>query len=553
MTDDLHDNIDSTSGATARARPATAILALVCLGLVLYVPGLRWGLPATASWSQDTIAGVRTLGAVETWPGSWAGRYPPLHYLLLRAAYEPYLRWAVASGAASRHQVTGQLQLEPPFDKHVGALLLIARAIAAVMAIGATLAIFVTARKLLHDTLAAGVAAATLMASAAYAYFAHLGNVDIPSVFWFALSLVFYVRLLDTRRIADALLLGFFGSLAISTKDSVAGAYPGMAIVLLGVEIVRLRADRSWFLATIRVLFQSRWLVGLAAFAIPYLFLNGVFNDPQAYLDRMKYWLGITPGTIHLKQHHYDGQLALFAATIYYAAGAVGWPLLAVMVASTVHALRRHKQLALIVFLPVLTYYLIIIVPQGFVYSRFLFPPLALLGIPVGRATVDLLRNSRIPAPAPFAVLAVVAILTLGYTLAIDAEMVTDSRYAAERWFDENVARTQSVGAFSKPQYLPRLPEMGYATFGVEMTREAFSRPQPDYLVLSSYNHEDFDENQRACMHELIDGELGYDRLVTFRGRFLGAGSNWLSLAGWGAPTPGKISPVVTVLKRRIP
>ncbi len=553
MKNELGDNIDSTNGATTRARGAATFLALACLGLVLYVPGLRWGLPATASWSQDTIAGLRTLGTVETWPGSWVGRYPPLHYLLVRAAYEPYLRLLVASGAASRHPVTGLLQFEPPFDKRVGALLLIARAITAAMAIGAALAIFVAARKLLHDTLAAGVAAATLMAPAAYTYFAHLGNVDIPSMFWFALSVVFYVRLLDTQRIADALLLGLFGSLAISTKDSVAGVYPGMAIVLLGVEMARLRALQSGLGAGVRALFRRRWLVGIAAFALPYLLINGVFDNPGVYMDRMSYWLGLTPDTIHLRQHRYDSQLALFAATVYYAAGAVGWPLLAVMVASTVHTLRRHSRLALIVIVPVLTYYLIIIVPQGFVYSRFLFPPLALLGILVGRSTVDFLQSSRIPVQARLALPVAVALLTLGYTAAIDAEMVTDSRYAAERWFDENAAKTQTVGAFSKPQYLPRLSEMGYTTFAVEMTRGEFTQSQPDYLVLSSYNYEDFDENQRGCMQELIDGEFGYDLLVTFRGRYLGAGSNWLSLAGWGAPTPGKISPVVTVLKRRTP
>ena len=37
----------------------------------------------------------------------------------------------------------------------------------------------------------------------------------------------------------------------------------------------------------------------------------------------------------------------------------LGWPLLAVMVASTVHSLRRHQQIALIVLSPVLAYYLI--------------------------------------------------------------------------------------------------------------------------------------------------------------------------------------------------
>ena len=39
-------------------------IGIISLGLALYLPGLGWGLPGTVSWSQDTIAGVRTLGAV---------------------------------------------------------------------------------------------------------------------------------------------------------------------------------------------------------------------------------------------------------------------------------------------------------------------------------------------------------------------------------------------------------------------------------------------------------------------------------------------------------
>ena len=130
--------------------------------------------------------------------------------------------------------------------------------------------------------------------------------------------------------------------------------------------------------------------------------------------------------------------------------------------------------------------------------------------------------------------------------------MLTDSRYAVEAWFEENVEPSSSVGAFSRPQYLPRLNELGYLTFAVTMTRESFDGPQPEYLVLTSYNYEDFDADQKVCMKDLLAGRLGYEVVVTFSGRYLGTGSCWLSLAGWGAPVPGKISPTITILRRGI-
>ncbi len=524
---------------------------LALLGALLYAPGLRWGLPATESWSQDTIAGVRTLGAAETWPDAWAGRYPPLHYLVLRACYEPYLRWLVASGEAKVDPASGRVRFKPPHAEKIGTLFFIARVVSALMAIGAGLGMYLAANRWLGvGHLAAGIAGGTMMASPAFTYFARLGNVDIPSMCWFSWSVVFYARLLKSRRWHDAALLGLFGSLAISTKDSIAGVYPGMAMVLLGFEAARTRGTRSWLAATASALLRWRWLIGVVAFALPYLFLSGVFQNPGAYIERMKYWLGITPGTIHMRQYRYANQLALFGAMLYYAAGAVGWPMLLAMVAAVIHGLRRHTRLAFVLLTPVITYCLIIIVPQGFVYSRFLFPPLALVGVLVGVACVDLWRCSCCAVSIRGGVIGAVALLTLGYTAALGAEMMSDSRYRAERWFEKHVSTSMPIGAFSKPQYLPRMNEQGYRTYTVAMSREALGRPQPDYLILTNYNYEDFDDAQRACMAELLDGQFGYEVVTTFHGRYLGTGKSVLALAGWWTPVPGKISPEITVLSK---
>lgn len=553
----MKESVESAS-TTPAASPehGSARLPLVCavlvvLGVALYLPGLRWGLPATQSWSQDTIAGVRTLGASETWPEAWGGRYAPLHYLVLRACYEPYLRYLVRTGQGQRDPATGQVRFQPPHEQKIGVLLLIARVVSALMAIGAGVSLCVGANRWLGvDPVGAGIAGATLMISPAFSYFARLGNVDVPAMFWFSVSVVFYARLLRSMSVTDAVLLGLCGSLAISTKDSTAGVYPGMALVLWGTETAHTRGGASWFVGAVRALCRRHWLLGLLAFALPYLFLNGVFHNPDAYVERMKYWLGITPGTIHLRQHRYANQWALCGATLYYAAGAVGWSLLALMIGSILHGLRRHRRLSIVLLVPCVTYYVIIIVPQGFVYSRFLFPPLAMIGVLTGVACVDLWRSTCCACVLRVGVLGAVVALTLGYTSALTCEMVSDSRYRAERWFTAHVPTSQSIGAFSKPQYLPRLNELGYRTYLVEMSREAFTRTQPDCLILTSYNYEDFDPEPQSCLRDLLDGKLGYQVEATFGGRFLEPGQAWWGVGGWWSPTPGKISPKLTVLIR---
>ena len=532
-------------------------LIIVVTGLSLYLPGINWGLPTTVSWSQDTISDIRTLGAVAQWPEHWNGRYQPLHYLILNAAYQPILAHWRGTGDYRIDQATGQMTFSPPHHEKTGLLILVARLIAVAMAIAAGIGIWRTAHLLTGDAAAGIIAALLLMTGAAYAHFAHLGNVDIPSICWFSWSAYFFARLLRSTRWYDAALLGLFGAMAVSTKDAVAGMYPGMAIVLIVTAYRSYRRDHSPGRAWWRAVARPKWVLGAAAFLLPYLWLYGALSNWDGYAVRMKGWLDPDPSSLHAAQHRYATQIGLLIATMRYAAGAVGWPLLLAMVASTAYTLKRHRRLALSILTPVVGYYLIVLCRIDFVYSRFLFAPLALLGILTARAATDWWRSPRVPATVKVALPVLVMLPTLGYTVALDAEMITETRYDAERWFAQHVEPPSSVGAFAmrydpslRPQYLPRLHDQGYASFPIVMTRESFDRPQPEYLVLTSYNYDDFDQRQRECLRDLLTGALGYELVVSFRGRFLGTGRSWLALAGWGAPVPGKISPELTILHR---
>lgn len=554
MTAQLSDEPDPTALPVGRPRLrlAQSLLILVLMGLILYLPGIRWGLPATVSWSQDTIAGMRTLGATELWPGDWKGWYPPLHYLLLRAAYAPVLAGWHKTGALVERD-NGSFVLASPQAPKMSVLFLIARLISVAMGILAGVGVLLAARHVSRHESVALVGALLLMCAPAFVYFAHLGNVDVPAACWIAFSALLYVRLVDSRSAWDAAFLGVFAGLAVATKDASAGLYPGMAVVLVAMELHRFRENRPLWKAAVGTISRPRWFVGAAAFAAVILLANGAFANPGPMLARLAFWTGANPETMAGRHYVYPNQLALLGATLRAAAGGWGWCLVAAAVVMVFGAIRAHRRIALITLVPVLGYYLVIIAPLGFVYSRYLFPPMVLICV-LGAAVLARAGPwvRRFPATAAL-LLSVVAAPTLGYALAIDLEMRQDTRFTAERWFAATVPAGATVGAFSKPQYLPRLNEMGYPTFAVEMRRESFERPQPQYLILTSYNYDDFDEPQRACLADLVDGMLGYEPVAAFRARWLGTGRSWLAIAGWGAPTPGKISPTITVLRRSGP
>lgn len=537
----------SIPAPSARRRRWPAPLIVTSIVILFYLPGLRWGLPGAVSWSQDTIAGVRTLGAFDQWPQKWAGRYAPLQYLILRGVYEPVLQHWEATGQLEVDPATGRISLAQPHAPKIGLLFLIARFVTVAMAAACGLGIWAAARAFGADDLASGLATVAFMTGAAFCYFAHLGNVDVPSICWFAWSLYAFGRLLHTGAMRFALLLGLFGTLAISTKDATAGLYPGMALVLIVAETYRGAARQPLLRALFGAVFQVKWLVGIIVFVVPYLALYGAFGDWDAYRARMTYWLDPPLESLHAEQLRYGGQFELLTATVRYAAGAVGWPMLVAMFLSCGYALVRRCRLALTLLVPAAGYYLFVICKIEFVYSRFLFAPLLLVSILLGLMFADLLRRIDWSPVYRYGPALVVFLPTFAYAWTVDAEMMTDSRYRAEAWFRENVPLSASVGAFSNPQYLPRLHDMGYATYPVEMRRASFDRPQPDYLLLTNYNYDDFDERQHVCLRELLDGMLGYERAADLEGRFLGS---WLGLAGRGAPKPGKISPTLIVLRR---
>lgn len=548
-----NDNLlssESLSPRRDRSPRRWLLFALVSACLILYLPGVRWGLPAVHSWSQDSIGGLRTLGAVAGWPADWQGRYPPLHYLILRGVYEPVLRHWQATGILSFDHETGQAVFQPPHHERIGLLLLVSGLVSVAMGVATIVGIWKTALVATRDELASFMAAASFMIGADFTYFSKLSNVDVPSVCWFVGSAYFYLRALSSGAWKDCALLGLLGSLAISTKDSLAGVYPGMAAVLLAAEFFRQRKNTTITRSFVKALLRPAWLVGLAFFIVPYLWVNGVFHDPDAYARRMSYWLDVNADTLHGRQMKYDNSLNLLRATLHHAASAVGWPMLAALIASCVYTAWRRRGLFLVLFVPCLSYYIIVIERMDFVYARFLFPMLLLLSITVGCAAASWFRRSSVSRTVRGIVAAVVIIPSATYAFAVNVEMLTDSRYKAEAWFVQQVKPPSSVGSSSRPQYLPRLAERGFATYSLPMTRTAFDQPQPEFILLTSFDYEDYSPEQVACMEELVTGRLGYKLVASFGGRFLPPHRSLMGLAGWGTPALGKVSPTLLIFQR---
>jgi hypothetical protein len=147
---------------------------------------------------------------------------------------------------------------------------------------------------------------------------------------------------------------------------------------------------------------------------------------------------------------------------------------------------------------------------------------------------------------------AVLFLGSIGYCAAMNLELGSDTRYRAEQWLEANVDRDEWIGVFAHPQYLPRFLVTGHRARPLPMTRDAITASRPRYLLLTSQNYDDFDENQRACMVDLLAGTLGYakEAAASFSKLYLPPARSPLAIAGFGTRGPGKMSPEIIILKR---
>ena len=167
--------------------------------------GLWWGLPA--QWVQIELSPPYIIDAwTQRFLHGWYDAYPPIHFYVLAAALSPFL---VLRGAA-HDLVYGRIGHDAMFvvtrlvSLAAGAGIVAAIALIGARAFGRRAGLF---------------AAAAFSVVAPFLFYAKTANVDVPYVFWFALSMVFYLRVIESLRATDFIAFAAAGMLAIGTKD----------------------------------------------------------------------------------------------------------------------------------------------------------------------------------------------------------------------------------------------------------------------------------------------------------------------------------------------
>lgn len=437
-------------------------LILMAAALVLCVYGLMWGLPNLYDFAQDSVVPLGNLAQVGAGFGEvTAHRYPPFHFILLQVCFLPLRGLLRISSLGENPKVASTL------------FILTARLVSVAMALG-TLPIIRAIGRRLWDERTGWAAALLFILSPAALYYAKNANLDIPYLFWLALALFFYVRILQEGRRRDYLWLGLTAALAVCTKDQAYGFVLAMPLVLLFHLRGKPQALRPAVLAAL-------------AFAVPFALIHNIFFDPGEFWRHVQVVIG--PGSQGWRQFTRGplGQLRLLTETVLRAADA--WTLagLALVVLGLVAAFRgiEGRRTRLAALAPILTYHLSFLAVVGYVNPRYALPMLLALAPFAGHGAVSLWLKGALGKATALALVAWIALAGLS----VDYAMTNYARYDAQKWLETHASaatRIRFVCEQGDMRDMPRFNEP-LNPKPVAPTAEAIAALEPpaDLLVLS--------------------------------------------------------------------
>lgn len=490
-----------TPSGADRRRARLALAAVLGVSIVLDAWGLGWGLAGEYTWAPDELLPSAVRAGVETrFSHGWHEKYGPFHYAVLAAAYEPAL---VARRLGLIH-ADG-----PDLDR---LLVLVGRIVSLLMAAG-TVWLVARCGAELGDEWAGILGAGFTALGAPFVYYAKTANLDQPYLFWFALSLLFYVRLLGRHRMADYLLFAASAATAVATKDQAYGLYLLTAPAVVAALHAHRRAQGDpRLLATL----ADRRLLASAGLGLAMLLIldNVVFN-PVGFVDHLHLIAGPASHPFRMFANDVAGHLGLMWQTVRHLRFAMGLPALLVCAGGVVAAAARPRENVrwLYLLVPPVSYVLTFIHVVLYGYDRFVLPLCVVLSLFGGRLLARGLRSDPPLRAGATALAAAVFSYSLLYAASVDRLLVQDSRYAVERWLALNAPAPALVAAVGPSGYLPRLDGLHWRPLGPSVAR--LRQVQPDYVVVNAdyAARADPGTGEREFYDGLLAGRLGY-RLV---------------------------------------
>ena len=448
---------------------------VLVLSLILNIVPIWFGLPSYEGWFADEILPHHVRSGLEQrFSQGWHRKYPPLHYYLLTLVHSPVLLTAKL------------LKLDPSTLSLYTTLMLLSRLMSIVMAAGIVFLVYKIGLEILSQRPAIFASLITSLV-VPFVHYSKTANPDIPYLFWFTLSLFYFVRLMKTRTRKYYLFFALTAVLSVSTKDHAYALYI-LPIFSILCRDWKLRKKANPALTVIRFISDPTYLfavaVALATFVLVY---NLTFNS-SGFILHLKALTGPLRENYQLYPHTLSGHLSVLGRGLDQVRFSMGWPLFGLSIAGILAALaskpRNLHLLSLLLFALSTEIFFIHVIMYN--YARFYLPACIILSFFGGQFLSSLLRSpSRFDTLVRAAVMAIFAYSFI-YAFSVDLLMIKDSRYAAEKWIKKNIPAHAKVGMGVWPVYGPRLGGINRFIMDSPFMDLRKLSSQPDYIILTT-------------------------------------------------------------------
>jgi hypothetical protein len=520
-------------------------LLLILLTLAVYLPAITWGIPHptgpdfTHAWGNDDQIPLAPLAEMHnTFFNAKPDRnvaYPWFHYFLVACAYGPYLFYLLWSGGVSNLESVYPVYpfgIADPTSTFLH-LSLIGRSVTLLLALATVLGAYYTGKHL-WGRKAGFLSAIFTMLMFPMAYYARIGNLDVPVLGWTSLGLAILALILrQGLTVKRGVWFGAFVALAMSTKDQALGSFFLLILALLWLHIRAGKVHRLWRWTSI----WSAPFATAVSFIMTYVLASGILIDPVRYSQHAIKVLTVgTRLTLELSYLRYPATLSGFAAQagdlFGYLIDVMSWPVLIAAGVGILIAIRRDR-LSLVLALSSIGFF-VMLLPVRLSRLHHLIPialPLSVFAAYAFSQGLECGRRIRV-------ITAIVAIGVSGYlllqTVDLTHDMLFDSRYTASAWLDKRTQPGDSLLYFGAGLTVPPLrPDI--KTMAVRNRRFALStilEGKPDYVLIMPL---DFNEDRHRVewrrgpysiysdylpadvYARLVDGSLGYRLAAQFQ------------------------------------
>lgn len=484
-----------------------AFCSLVIFSLLINLWGINWGLPSFNGWAADELTPIRVLEAVEQgFANGWHYKYPPFHFYLLTLFYSPVL-------------LLHQLGVVNVYTLPTYTLLFyIGRVLSLIMAAG-ILGIVYKIGQELYDQQSAFFATVIASLNLPFIYYAKTINLDIPYLFWFMLSLFFYIRILKEQQTRDYLLFAATAAIAVATKDQ-AYAFYILTSGFIVWQHYRYLQQRDSSVTLKTALKDRKIVISLGVGLALFLAIHNVIFNLNGFFAHVN---DITSGGATISprfERSLGGHLTMFGQSFRHIRVSFGWLLYGICMLGLLKAVWQRKHYYLLCLLiPIVSYYLFFVSIVMYNALRYLFPVCLILAFFGGKLIGDFLNPSAQLVRVKALSLIAVFIYTFFYVTSVNVLMTHDSRYQVEQWMTKTVTPNDFIVGAGDAKYLPRLEKFSSESLK-RPTLETLKQKNPDYIIgTSAYDSRRFEAGtpRYEFFSKLETEELGYDLVFQYK------------------------------------